>query len=56
MIISNQSIRTMQNYVAWIQAALLFILKLKMFMKTLKVMLKKDLKSTDHLLRERIKK
>ena len=26
-------IRTMQNYVTWIQIALLFILKLKMFMK-----------------------
>ena len=35
MIMLNQSIRTMQNYATWIQTALLFILKLKMFMKIL---------------------
>ena len=32
----------MQNYTTWIQTALLLILKLKMFMKILLVMLKKD--------------
>ena len=42
------------------QVALLFILKLKMFMKTFPMMLKKDLiheimKSIDHCLQERIK-
>ena len=61
MIILNQCIRTMQNYATWIQAALLFIIKLKMFMKTLQMMLKKDLihqiiKSTDYCLQERIKR
>ena len=35
MIMLNQSISTMQNYAIWIQIALSFILKLKMFMKTL---------------------
>ena len=42
------------------QVVLLFILKLKMFMKTFPMMLKKDLiheimKSIDHCLQERIK-
>ena len=47
----------MQNYVAWIHTALLFILKLEIYMKILQMMLKKDLihqtmKSTDHCLQE----
>ena len=41
MVILNQSIRKMQNYVTWIQTALLFILKRKIFMKILQIMLKK---------------
>ena len=36
-------IKTRQNYAIWIQIALLFILKLKMFMKTLRMVLKQDL-------------
>ena len=43
MIIFNQNIGTMQNYATWIQKALLCIFKLKMFMKTLRMILKKDL-------------
>ena len=43
IIILNQSINTMQNYATWIQIALSFILKLKMFIKTLEMMFKKDL-------------
>ena len=33
MIILNQSIKKMQNYVTWILTALSFILKLKIFIK-----------------------
>ena len=43
MIILNQSIKTMQNYVTWIQKALLFILKLKIVIKILRMMLKNGL-------------
>ena len=43
IITLNQSIKTEQNYVTWILTALLFILKLKIFMKTLLVMLKDGL-------------
>ena len=43
MMILNQSISRMENYVTWILTALLLILKLKMFMKILQIMLKKDL-------------
>ena len=43
MIILNQSIKTMQNYVTWIQKALLFILKLKIVIKILRMMLKHGL-------------
>ena len=43
IITLNQSIKTEQNYVTWILTALLFILKLKIFMKTLLRMLKNDL-------------
>ena len=51
----------MQNDVTWIQIALSFMLRVKMFIKTLKMMLKKDLmhqimKSIDHCLQEKIKK
>ena len=42
MIILNQNIKTMQNYVLWILTALLFMLKLKIFAKILQMMLKKD--------------
>ena len=42
-IILNRSIRTMQNFANWIQTASLFILKLKIFMKILHMVLKKDL-------------
>ena len=35
MIILNQSISKMKNYVTWIQTALVFILQLKMFMEIL---------------------
>ena len=43
MITLNQSIKTEQNYVTWILTALLFILKLKDFKKTLLMMLKNGL-------------
>ena len=43
MIILNQSIKTMQIYVTWIQKALLFILKLKIVIKILQMMLKNGL-------------
>ena len=42
MIMLNQNIKTMQNYVIWILTALLFVLKPKGFMKILHMMLKKD--------------
>ena len=41
MIMLIQSISTMQNYATWIQIALSFILKLKIFMKILPIMLEK---------------
>ena len=56
MIILNKSIKRMQNYVTWILTALLFILKLKIFMKILQMMMKKNylihhvMKLTDHYL------
>ena len=43
MIILDQIIRAMQKYTTQIQTALLFILKLKLIMKTLQIMLKIDL-------------
>ena len=57
-IMLGQSVKMMQNYVTWIQRALLFILRLKIFMKILKMMLKKDLmhetmKMIDHRLQVR---
>ena len=60
MIVLNQSIKTMQNYVTWIQKVLLFILKLKVFMKILQMMFKRGLihhimKSIDHFLLEKNK-
>ena len=39
----NFGISKMQNYAEWIQIVLSFTLKLKKFMKTLLMMLKKDL-------------
>ena len=61
MIILNESIETKQNYATWIETTSLFILKLKLFIKILEMILKKDLihqimKSTDHYLQEKIKK
>ena len=35
MIILNRNIKTEQNYVTWILTALLFILKLKIFLKNI---------------------
>ena len=43
MITLKQSTKTKQNYAMWIQTALLFILELKIFMKTLLMMLKNGL-------------
>ena len=43
MIKLNKSMSKIQNYVTWIQAALLFIFKLKIFVKILQMMLKKYL-------------
>ena len=43
MITLNQSRQTVQNYVTWIPTVLLFMLKLKIFMKTLLTMLKNGL-------------
>ena len=43
MITLNRNIKTEQNYVTWILAALLFMLKLKDFKKTLLMMLKNGL-------------
>ena len=47
-----------QNYVIWIQIALLFILKLKIFIKILQMMWKKDLihqimNAIDHYLKKK---
>ena len=36
---SNQSIKTEQNYAAWILTVFLFILKLKIFLKTLQILI-----------------
>ena len=57
-IMLGQSVKMMQNYVTWIQRALLFILRLKIFMKILKMIMKKDLmhetlKMIDHRLQVR---
>ena len=43
MIMLNQHISKMQNCVTWIQIVSSFILKLKIFMKTLEMMLKKKI-------------
>ena len=43
MITLNQSTKTKQNYAFWIHTSFLFILNLKLFMKTLLVMLKNGL-------------
>ena len=53
MIILNRSIATKQNDATRIKITLSYILRLKMIIKTLQMMLKKDLinqimKSTDH--------
>ena len=61
MITLNQSISKMQNYVTWILAALLLILKLKIFITILQMMLKKYLinqvkKLIGHCLQVKIKK
>ena len=61
MIILNQNMTKKQNYVIWTQIALLFILKLKIFIKILLMMFKvcliyQIMKSIDHYLKEKIKK
>ena len=61
MVILNQSINTVQRYATWIQIVLLFILRLKMFIKAFQMMLENDLihqimKSIDHCLQQKIKK
>ena len=38
--INTNRINTMQNYAIWIQIVLSFILKLKMFMKTMTIVIK----------------
>ena len=43
IIILNQNIKTMQEYVMWILTALSFILKLNIFIWILQMMLKKDM-------------
>ena len=43
IIVLNQNIKTMQNYVTWILTALLVKLKLKIFIKILQMMLKTDM-------------
>ena len=43
MIILNHCIKTIQNYVTWIQKALLFTLKLKIFINKFQMMLKTDM-------------
>ena len=48
MIIVNQSIQTMQNYAIWIQIVLLFILKLKIFIKVLLIILKNDFDTSNY--------
>ena len=60
MIILNQSINTMQKYATQIQIALSLILKLNMFIKTLQIMLRKDLihqiiQSTDNCIEQKQK-
>ena len=62
IIILNQSINKMKDYGTWIQIALSFILRLKMFMKTSQMMLKKDdlihqiMQSREHCLQEKKQK
>ena len=60
MIISNQNIKTMQDYVTRIQIILSLILKLKIFLEILQMIMKKYLvhqimKLIEHYLQERIK-
>ena len=55
-IILNQSISKIQNYATWIQIALYLILKLKMFIKTLQMMLIQNMQSRDHCLEKKTKK
>ena len=61
MIILNEIIKAMWNYVIWTLTALLFKLKPKIFMKILQMMLKTDMihqimKLIDHCQKEWIKK
>ena len=57
IIILNESISKMENYATRIQIALLFILRLKMSIRILEMMLKKDLmKSIDHYEEVKIRK
>ena len=52
MIMLSQCIKTMLNYIAWIQTALLFILKLKIFINILQM----ELKSLTHQITVKIVK
>ena len=61
IIMLNQGISKMKSSVIWIQKALLFKLELKMFIKILQMILKKDLihqimKSIENSLQKRIRK
>ena len=60
LVILNQNIERMQDYVTRIQIVLSSILKLKMYINILLMMLKKDLihqimKLIDHVLQEKTK-
>ena len=48
MTVLNQRIKLMQDQATWIQIALLFILKLKMFGKILQMMLKKTCDTSNY--------
>ena len=48
MIILNESIKIIQNYATWIQKGSLVILKLKIFMKTLQMMVKKRVYTSNY--------
>ena len=48
MTVLNQRIKLMQDHATWIQIALLFILKLKMFGKILQMMLKKTFETSNY--------
>ena len=53
MIVLNQNIKIIQNYLTLINIVLSLVLK-QISVKILQMTLKKDLKSIDHYLKERI--